>query len=93
MSFRLPTCVANSVANRDDIVEVLCKSLVFGAGGFRIEDHPELSYYTRWPGRLTPNKRAALDIGRTRCFHCEDHLPGLVVLNLWGILRFNKPSG
>ena len=33
----------------DDIVEVLCKSLVFGSGEFRIEDHPELSYYKPWP--------------------------------------------
>jgi hypothetical protein len=33
----------------DDIVEVLCKSLVFGSGEFRIEDHSELSYYKPWP--------------------------------------------
>jgi hypothetical protein len=33
----------------DDIIEVLCKSLVFGSGEFRIEDHPELSLYKPWP--------------------------------------------
>jgi hypothetical protein len=33
----------------DDIVEVLCKSLAFGTGEFRIESHPELSFYTPWP--------------------------------------------
>lgn len=29
----------------DDLVEVLCRELVFGAGEFRIAEHPELSYY------------------------------------------------
>lgn len=33
----------------DDIVEVLCRSLVFGTGKFQIESHPELSYYSQWP--------------------------------------------
>lgn len=30
----------------DHIVEVISEGLVFGRGAFRIEDHPELSYYT-----------------------------------------------
>jgi len=29
----------------DDLVEVLCGSLVFGSGTFQIREHPELSYY------------------------------------------------
>lgn len=29
----------------DDLVEVLCSSLVFGSGTFQIHEHPELSYY------------------------------------------------
>ena len=28
-----------------ELVEVLCRELVFGAGEFRIAEHPELSYY------------------------------------------------
>lgn len=33
----------------DDIIEVLCKALVFGCGAFRIEQNPELAYYKTWP--------------------------------------------
>ena len=29
----------------DDLVEVLCRELVFGSGAFHIAEHPELSYY------------------------------------------------
>lgn len=29
----------------DGLVEVLCRSLVFGPGTFQIHEHPELSYY------------------------------------------------
>jgi hypothetical protein len=29
----------------DDIVEVIAEELVFGPGAFRIDDHPELSFY------------------------------------------------
>ena len=35
----------------DDIVEVLCKDLVFGSGEFRIEDQLDLSYYKPCPPR------------------------------------------
>jgi hypothetical protein len=29
----------------DDIIEVIAEDLLFGRGAFRIDDHPELSYY------------------------------------------------
>ncbi len=29
----------------DDIIEIIAEELVFGRGAFRIEDHPELSFY------------------------------------------------
>ena len=29
----------------DEIIEVIAEDLMFGRGAFRIEDHPELSYY------------------------------------------------
>ena len=32
----------------DHLVELLCRELVFGAGEFRIADHPRLSYYDTW---------------------------------------------
>ena len=43
----------------DDIIEVLCRSLAFGSGAFRIEDHLELSFYKAWPPKKTEQGAAA----------------------------------